>query len=405
MTPGRQMLGAADMGYALGQDRAGAYLAVEEQTFPELAARLTEARGIVQALSRGEDLDALWLRAVLGLAERPAGALPSFMETEAFADLRLDSAITAFAQMRHDGPLGAGQSYDEGGCVIPDAYVEPAPAVYQRLLAYAERGEAVVAAVDPGDLAHARGYFGRLARVLRVLDAITADELAGRPLSADEIDWLSMVVERRPGTSAAPATYTGWYFDLFPTRREALARVDFIADYFTSGEAGGVAYAGATAPRLGVFVVDTGGAPRVVVGPVARGYEHHEPVGQRLDDEDASHLDRVDDPWAASYTVPAPPAPELSLSVDGAGSLTVTAPRALGPVTVEALDHHRRPLAAVTHHVGAGDTTFELPGVTDERPMTMVHVRAGSFNAWSGTWQGAPMDISTMKPGPEQEHP
>ena len=56
-----------------------------------------------------------------------------------------------------------------------------------------------------------------------------------------------------------PPTYTGWYFDLFFNRQEdGMRGAEYIADYFTSQE--GVAYVGATAPRLGVFVVDAGGA-------------------------------------------------------------------------------------------------------------------------------------------------
>ena len=404
-TPERHMIGAAEMGYALGQDRARVYLADEEARFPQLAAGLGEARALAHAASTGEDLFGLWLQAILGLGERPAGALPSFMTSDAFADLRLDSTITAFAQLRHDAVLIAGQAYDEGGCTIPDGYVEPAPAVYQRLIAYAERGAAAVAVIDPGDQAYAHGYFTNLARVLRVLDAISADELAGRPLSASEIDWLSMVVEREPGTSQGPPTFTGWYFDMFPARLDALVRADLVADYFTSGETQTVAYVGATSPRLGIFVVDTGGAPRVVVGPVARGYEHHGPLGRRLDDAAASHLvqgDRQRDPWAASYTVPAPPAPELELSFESLSTATLTAARPLGPVTVEALDHHRHLIEAVTHTVAAGKTTFAFEHLPEERPIELVHVKVGAFHAWSETWKGAPLDITVKKPAPAE---
>ena len=394
------MIGAADMGYALGQDRARRYLGAELARFPDLDARLGDARSTAQAPADQDDLHTLWLRAVTALGEHPAGTLPSFMGTEAFADLRLSSTIVAFGQLRHNAVLFAGQSYDQGGCEIPDGYVEPAPAVYQALLAYAERGAATVAAVDPQDASKTRAYFATLARILRVLDAIVAGELAGRPLSEDEHRWLSMILEIVRGQSSHGATYTGWWFDLFPSRPEALGRADFIADYFTSGEEGVVAYAGAQAPALGVFVVDTGGPPRVVVGPVARGYEHRGPLSPRLDDDASAKVPDLIAPWSASYTLPAPPAPELALSVAVDRNAYLTAPRPLGPVTVTMLDHHRRPIESVTKNAGSGTTVFVFKPAPEDRPAEAIHLHAGAFDAWDelGNGDGAIFDFTHPEP-------
>jgi hypothetical protein len=355
--------------------------------FPVLAARLGEARALATAPHAGEDLYGLWYGAILGLAAHPDGALPSFMKSDAFADLRLDSTIAAFGQLRHNAVLFAGQAYDQGGCAIPDGYVEPAPAVYDALVAYAERGAAAVGAVDPRDEAHTKAYFESLARTLRVLAAVSRDELSGKPLSEDARRFLSMIMEMRPGSSGGPPTYTGWYFDLFPSVHDALARADFVADYFTSGHEARVSYAGATAPRMGVFVVDAGGAPRVMVGPVARGYEVHGPLATRLDDEAASKLAKVEDPWAASYTVPAPPEPTLSLSIEmdfktDSPVATVTAKRATAGVTVELLDHHRRLLQALTRSVPAGKSVFRFKRLPAGKPMEVIHLGAGGAHAW-----------------------
>jgi hypothetical protein len=59
----------------------------------------------------------------------------------------------------------------------------------------------------------------------------------------------------------------------------------FVADYFTLTNAAKVKYLGADGPRLGVFVVDAGGEPRAMVGPVAKGYEAETAIEHRLDDE------------------------------------------------------------------------------------------------------------------------
>jgi len=94
---------------------------------------------------------------------------------------------------------------------------------------------------------------------LRRLD----DDLAEcAPLEAIQRRWLGMVAEmsldRSVEMTGYPPMYTGWYFDLFYLRQDdGMRGADYIADYFTSQE--GVAYVGATAPRLGVFVIDAGG--------------------------------------------------------------------------------------------------------------------------------------------------
>ena len=67
-----------------------------------------------------------------------------------------------------------------------------------------------------------------------------------------------MVVEIVPPSSDGPGRYDGWYFDLFPRSGDAFTEHAFVADWFTSSNANAVVYAGATAPRLGLFVVDTG---------------------------------------------------------------------------------------------------------------------------------------------------
>lgn len=400
-TAARHVIGAADVGYALGHDRARAHLRGEIDRWPTLPTALDEARALAHAPHRGEDLYGFWLRGILALGDRPAGSVPSFMTSEAFADLRLASAIAAYGQIRHNNVLFAGEGYDQGGCVIPDAYLEPAPTVYEALAVYAERGAAAIEAIDARDEARAGAYFQRLARTLRVLAAISHEELSGAPLGDDARRFLSMVVEMRPGSSAGPPSYTGFYFDMFPSTFEALARADFIASFFTSGYEGVITYAGASAPRLGVFVVDAGGAPRVMVGPVARAYEHKGPLARRLDDEAASKLERVSEPWAASYTAPAPREPEITVFLDGEASPPRAEIEAAAPVravTVELLDHHRRVIQSITRAVPAGKTRLRFKALRADRPAEALHVAAGGAHAWRETsWQGTRIELGKKR--------
>jgi hypothetical protein len=363
--PERTALSAVDMGFVLGHDRAKAYLTSELAKYPSLAHQLDAAREIAVRAPRGDtDLYSAWLGAVLSLADRPRGALPSFTRTPAYADFRMASALTAFGQIKHNYVLIAGESYFEGGCVIPDGYVEPAPGTYRMLIDYAERGKKAMAVLDPDDDLGGTAYFDRLHRVLSVLAEIQDTELADRPLTADQRAFLSMVAEMSPGMTGAPPTYTGWWFDLFRRRElDGLAPAGYIASFFT-GET--IAYIGATAPRLGVFVVDTGGPPRMVVGPVARAYQYQGPVGHRLDDEAGQQLPEAErsDPWAASYTVPRPPEPNLGLYWSSQdhddSSIVLDTPAALGRVTIEMYDHHRTAIASQTRTIKPGKTVFTL---------------------------------------------
>jgi hypothetical protein len=421
--PGRHVLGAADLAHAFGHDRAERYLAPDLARFPELRAGLAKARAVVHAPTPGKDLYGAWLAAIRGLAVEPAGALPSFARTEAFRDLRIASFVAAYGQLRHANVLLAGQSYDEGACEVPDGFVEPVPAVWAGLAEYADRGLAAMTTLDPKGALGGKGFFERLGTIARVLGAITDAELSGQPLSREALAFLSMVVEIHGvdiGTGYS-TTYNGWYFDLFLTRpalttepppgrpeHASMKDASFLADFYTSTHVRTVAYAGATRPRLGLFVVDVGGPPRVVVGPVAHAFEHHAPLATRLGDDAVPTLASREEPWSASYAVPAPPEPAFVVHVANGEAayyseveahrslpleVTIDAPRALGRVTVERLDHHRRPVATLAREVAAGATRFVFPArpqrvLPGTRATEMVAIRVGDFRAFVDTVAG-----------------
>ncbi|HEX3480769.1 MAG TPA: DUF3160 domain-containing protein [Kofleriaceae bacterium] len=383
--PGRNTVHAADVVYSLGLDRARRYLAADLAAFPALDGQLAIARTIAQSTQLGDDLYSAWYAAIRALAVTPAGALPSFLTGDAGADLRFNTMTAAYGQLKHNYVLMAGQPYSEFGCEIPDGYVEPVPAAYDALIEYATRLGKVAALVDPGDHAGAAAHAARVIGTLRVLRAIAGDELANRPLTTAEKHWLGMVTELSVDTSqditGYPPVYSGWYFDLFlEAEGDGMRGAGFIADYFTSVE-DGISYAGATAPRLGIFVVDTGGAPRAFVGPVARAYEAHTPLAARLTDETAGELAKVDEPWAASYTIAdSGTAPALALRYDReTGDVTVKADHAIGPATIKLLDHHRLPLATLRQPIQDGETVFAFHR---KKQVGAVYVVIGAFRDW-----------------------
>ena len=382
------MITAADVGYALGHDRAKSYLATDLAAFPGLAAALDASRAELAAGARGKkDVYSAWIGAALRLADRPSGVVPSFMRTDAFADLRMSSALAVYAQIRHTFVLLAGQGYDGYGCEIPDGWVEPALGAYDGMLAWARAAR--VAAPSQG------AYFNRAIEVLSTLRAIAATELSGAALSEPQRRWLGMVAELTPrdgyGDSGEPPKYTGWYFDLFPDREIGAERqVDLVADWFTLTNADQVRHLGIEKAALGVFVVDTGGGPRAMVGPVAKTYEIATPIEGRLDDEHAREAAGKQAPWLASYLVPKRAEPAVGTQVfacDDDVRVVIDAPRSLS-ATVTLLDHHGDPLgeAASAAITGAGEpaiVAFDVPSAlrTSRHGIEGVHVRVDDHAA------------------------
>jgi hypothetical protein len=377
---GRDLPTFADVAYVLGHDRAKHYLKLELARLPELQKQLDAGRaGLAKEVAPG--MFGVWLESIRRLADEPRGQVPSFARTEAFRDARINSAVAAYGQLRHGAVLVAGQPYSEGGCEIPDGYVDPVPEVYAMLGEYARRGRALATRANA---TNAQKYFVRLERTLDVLAQIARNELAGRALSEAEKRWLAMVVEVEPPSSDSPGSFNGWYFDLFPDVDTAFAEENFVADYFTGSNTHTVAAFGAVAPRLGFFVVDVNGPPRVFVGPVAHAFELRTPITKRPKDSDKISAKRRIEPWFASHVAPAPRAPAVTvvgLGVDYVNDKAVHrfAVHSAAPVSIELLDHHRHVLA---RSQGGGARAYALASVAsaDASLAERVRVRVGGFS-------------------------
>ena len=362
-TPNRFDLHAADMAYVLGHDRARDFLQSDSSKFPGLEKQWSTARKKLDDI-QSTDLYSSWLLAIRELSRPPPAKAPTFMHGKPFRDLRINSTVAAYGQLRRNNVAIAGQTYDEGGCEIPDGYVEPAPEVLDRLIAFTQRATALLetlgekAPAEPSLNMGLATLFPRMTRMFKALRRIVDREVAGEALTEPEKRLLATVAEIVPGTSGSPPLYTGWYFHLFETRWHALANPSFIGDYYTSTNTGQVAYAGAGDPALGIFVVDVGGTARLMVGPVARAYELHAPLSHRLTDEEGRLQGNKVAAWASSYLVDKPVAPTLHLFEDEAKSsdsvkeYLVKTQQKIRTLKVEFLSHHGQPC-------GTGQTTLE----------------------------------------------
>lgn len=156
-----------------------------------------------------------------------------------------------------------------------------------------------------------------------------------------------------------------------------------MADWITLTNADQVRHLGVEKVAIGAFVVDTGGAPRVMVGPVAKTYEVATSIDGRLDDLAARNTRGKEARWL-SYLAPKKPEPSLAARLftcnDGARLWIESAVPT--EVAVTLLDHHGDALGpAVSGHVdGTAAIVVAVPGhmIDDTRGIEGVHLHVGA---------------------------
>jgi hypothetical protein len=243
--------------------------------------------------------------------------------------------------------------------LIPYGSVEPAPKTLDALIAFADEAAVVFEGAshrwlgDDEEVPAAPAY-RRMAQVLRVLRVIVQHEIEARPLTAVENRFLAQVADGMPASpyarlGAQTQSYDGWYYRMFASLRAARRPAAFVSDYYRATSTGLVAYVGADEPRLGVFVVDAGGEPRVAVGPVAHAYERQERSDERVSELDATP-EAVASPWTKSYETAPLPLRYIDLTAEREPSAFVVTIHSdlwdLGRVQVEEVDVHDRTCSA-----------------------------------------------------------
>ena len=124
------------------------------------------------------------------LQEFPAG-YPTFMQTKAWQDKELQTALASWAELRHDTILYAKQSYTPVLESMPlqpkpvHGYVEPVPEFYVRLLALTAMTESGLAKMDVLEKKH-RDRLDSLESTLRRLIELSSNELENQELTEDD---------------------------------------------------------------------------------------------------------------------------------------------------------------------------------------------------------------------------
>jgi len=135
-----------------------------------------------------------WLYSLKALLNVFDKGYPTFMQTSAWQDKELTTALASWSQLRHDTILYAKQSYTMLGA-IPEppppvvGYVEPVPEFYNRLLALTKmtnRGLSAMKVLDEVSLSRLQS----LEKVLERLVSVSQKELENKELTQDDYDFI-----------------------------------------------------------------------------------------------------------------------------------------------------------------------------------------------------------------------
>ena len=326
VVPQRLMPDPLDVAYAaLGNDAALTLLGPE---LDQYAGALESTRRLVDLHEPSywsESLYTSWLQALRTLSPSPSQledpTRPGVTHSAAWDARLLNTQLASWAQLRHATTLYAKPSYTTGLlCEYPDAYVEPYPAFFDALQAFARRGTALAEELAPCNEPLGRklsGYFQNLATAMSTLGDMARSELSGQPFSESQLAFINDAI-RKTDDCPGSATFDGWYAALdYTVMEDGRVSSDMdpvVADIHTQptdargNDVGRVLHVGVGLPRLLVVTTDTCQGPRAYVGVVSTYSQLTTEHWQRLND--AEWADRIlgttDDavdivPWTRSF--------------------------------------------------------------------------------------------------------
>ncbi|MEA3343445.1 MAG: DUF3160 domain-containing protein, partial [archaeon] len=240
-----------------------------------------------------------WLYSLKPLLKEFNNGYPAFMQTEAWQDKELTTALASWAELRHDTILYAKQSYTMPGTTSmpprePEVvgYVEPVPEFYNRLLALTRmtiNGLDEMAVLD--DTSKRR--LQSLESILERLVQISKDELENKELTQGDYDFIKNFEKQLKGVIADVD--------------EKSQKTTIIADVHTDGNSGKVLEEGVGYVDLIIVAYKVpDGRILIGAGPVMTYYEFKHPMDDRLTDEKWRQTLDQNPPekpgWAASFT-------------------------------------------------------------------------------------------------------
>jgi hypothetical protein len=230
-----------------------------------------------------------WLYALEPVWRAHGVAYPDFMRTEPWEIKDLQTGLGSYTELKHDTILYAKQSFAAEGDYDPVTYPDPRHWVEPNPVAFA-RMAAMLGLLSDG--LSSRGLLpadGENAELITALDAflsrlavLAADELAGRPISAEDNQWLQSVGSTMEALWIQTSD-SGQLPGEFPDEDTRAALIaDIMRTTYDILEIGT-----GFIDRLYVLVPDDSGRFQIAQGGVYSYYEFWRPAGEgRLTDEE-----------------------------------------------------------------------------------------------------------------------
>jgi len=286
-----------DVMAVLGSDRAFEILEAEGDTaYENYWEQLSKLRGEFAAFDENNwnrNLYWSWLYALKTLVAEYGEGYPTFMQTKAWQDKELNTALASWTELRHDTILYAKQSYTPMVTSLPPqpkpvvGYVEPVPEFYARVLALTKMTNKGLTAMNVLDQT-SKMRLQHLENILSRLLLITEKELKNEELTEQDYEFI-----RNFGEELAP-TVEGVESEGKETT--------IIADVHTDANSGMVLEEGVGYVNLGLvaYKIPDG---RIIIGagPVLSHYEFKWPMQDRLTNEKWKDLLKSEPPERAKW--------------------------------------------------------------------------------------------------------
>jgi len=220
----------------------------------------------------------LWIYSLLPLLSDPGDGYPYFMQSEAWVDKQLSTALASWAELRHDTILYAKQSYTAwlSASDLVRGYVEPVPTLYARLASLCNM---MLTGLESRTLLSTliETKLDRLQSFLLDLQTISIKELEGVALTDEEYRLIE-------NSGALLDTIVA-----MPTDEDFVSDADddmaVIADVHTDPNEGKVLEVGVGRPAVILVAVYVNGEVILTQGGVMSYYEFTWPMEDRLTDE------------------------------------------------------------------------------------------------------------------------
>ncbi len=240
-----------------------------------------------------------WLYSLQPLLKNYGAGYPTFMQTDAWQDKEMNTALASWTELRHDTILYSKQSYTMVGSAAPMppeekpvvGYVEPVPDFYARLFALTNmtnQGLGEMGVLDPDSKARLTSLEGILSR----LQTISEKELENKELTAEDYEFIKTFGDQLQGTIADVD--------------DRAKKTTIVADVHTDSNSETVLEEGVGHVNMLVVAYKLpDGRILIGAGPVMSHYEFKQPIQDRLTDEKWKEMLEADPPkrpeWTSTY--------------------------------------------------------------------------------------------------------